>query len=172
VKERSAALRERLSAEAERLEDAARDLRLHAASWREASDMTGGYTAVKLISDALGNEQRAGEAEAIAELLREAAASLSPKPAPAVEQSTIETLRADALYEALRRLNDGLPQVDNGYCAICKVGYRSYDTHGRPLYNCSNEECVSHEVYRALLMRSAELTALQTGGGDAHASGR
>jgi len=89
-------------------------------------------------------------------VLREAAASLSPQPAP---WQPIETLRADALYEALRSLNDGLPQVDNGYCAICKVGYRSYDTHGRPLYNCSNEECVSHKVYRALLMRTVELAA-------------
>jgi hypothetical protein len=71
------ALAKRLEAEAERLQDAWRDLRLDAASWREASDMTGGPTSVALMRDALENERLAAEKESTAELLREAAALLT-----------------------------------------------------------------------------------------------
>jgi hypothetical protein len=74
------ALAKRLEAEAERLQDAWRDLRLDAASWREASDMTGGPTSVALMRDALENERLAAEKESTAELLREAAALLTEQP--------------------------------------------------------------------------------------------
>jgi hypothetical protein len=51
--------------------------------------------------------------------------------------------------EVLAALNDTLTWIDNGYCAICRVGYHSY-TKGRVGYNCSNDDCVSHRVAKVL----------------------
>ena len=60
------------------------------------------------------------------------------------------TAERDRLRAALEKLNASLLQVDNGHCAICRIGYRSCDTRGRVLVNCSNDECLSYVVAAAL----------------------
>jgi hypothetical protein len=95
------ALAKRLEAEAERLQDAWRDLRLDAASWREASDMTGGPTSVALMRDALENERLAADKESTAELLREAAALLTEQSRQQEAWQPIETAPKDEDVDVL-----------------------------------------------------------------------
>jgi len=71
--------------------------------------------------------------------------------------ATIRTLtqQRDEAVNVLAALNATLTQVDNGSCAICRSGQRTFDTRGWALDNCSNEECVSHRVAAVLGRRGA-----------------
>jgi hypothetical protein len=58
----------------------------------------------------------------------------------------------DALREALKKLYASIPHIDNGKCAVCRAGYRSWKLPKCkvPAKPCSNNECLSREVEAAL----------------------
>lgn len=55
-----------------------------------------------------------------------------------------------ALREALNKLWKHTPKISNGYCAVCRTGYRWFETDGTIKNLCSNERCLSHVVESAL----------------------
>ena len=70
------------------IHEAATDLVHDAASWRETSDVTGGYAAASLMRDALENEKRATKLEAWADRL-DAALSLVRASSPPLPVSPL-----------------------------------------------------------------------------------
>ncbi len=64
-----------------------------------------------------------------------------------------------ALREALVKLWKHTAKIDNGYCAVCRVGYRSYDTKGDVAGKCSDDRCLSHVVEAALRDSTTETIA-------------
>jgi len=68
----------------------------------------------------------------------------------------VDTLREQvkALREALVKIWKHTPQIDSGYCAVCRVGYRVFKQKGREMVPqpCSDERCLSHVVIAALAL--------------------
>lgn len=51
--------------------------------------------------------------------------------------------------KVLQKLAKQVDGVDNGHCRICRYGYRYHATKGK-YTDCSNPDCLSHEIAEAL----------------------
>lgn len=49
----------------------------------------------------------------------------------------------------LKKIKSHYPQVDNGTCAVCRIGYRNYLSNGNT-GSCQNGSCLSHAIDAAI----------------------
>lgn len=59
----------------------------------------------------------------------------------------------------LQKIKNHYPQVDNGTCAVCRIGYRAY-IKGNP-GPCQNGSCLSHDIDKAIVATAAPATVPQ-----------
>lgn len=55
--------------------------------------------------------------------------------------------------EALVKLWKHTPKIDNGHCAVCRIGYANWEVDGRgslKVGKCDRDDCLSHVVNAAL----------------------
>lgn len=77
-----------------------------------------------------------------------------------IERITAEYNRKDAdiarLRAALIKLWKHTPKIENGYCAVCRRGYRNFYTDGSVAGKCSDVDCLSHVIEAALSAPGAD----------------
>lgn len=61
-------------------------------------------------------------------------------------------IRRDKVISVLWELYKKTGIVDNGYCAVCRIGHRLWKKSGAdgPAEPCDNPDCISHQVEEIL----------------------